>query len=47
MGLNMAITELESAKSLCREKKMTMAKAYVSDPEKWVGLVEVDRVADL
>ena len=47
MGLNMAITELESTKSLCREKKMTMAKAYVSDPEKWAGLVEVDRVADL
>ena len=47
MGLNMAITELESTKSLCREKKMTMAKAFVSDPEKWAGLVEVDRVADL
>ena len=47
MGLNMAITELESTKSLCREKKMTMAKAYVSDPEKWAGLVEVDRVVDL
>ncbi|UCE80522.1 MAG: hypothetical protein JSV94_05025, partial [Methanobacteriota archaeon] len=47
MGLNMAITELESAKSLCRDKKMTMAKAFVSDPDKWGDLVEVDRVADL
>ncbi|UCE45176.1 MAG: hypothetical protein JSU93_07340 [Methanobacteriota archaeon] len=47
MGLNMAITELESAKSLCRDKKRTMAKAYVSDPDKWADLVEVDRVADL
>ncbi len=47
MGLNMAITELESAKSLCRERKMTMAKIYVADPEKWADLVETDRVADL
>lgn len=43
----MAITELESAKSLCRDKKMTMAKAYVSDPGKWADLVEVDRMVDL
>ena len=47
MGLNMAITELESTKSLCREKKKTMSKAYVSDPDKWADLVEMDRVADL
>ena len=43
----MAITELESSKSLCRDKKRTMARAYVKDPEKWADLVEVDRVVDL
>ena len=47
MGLNMAITELESSKSLCRERKQTMAKVYVNDPSKWADLVEVDRIADL
>lgn len=47
MGLNMAITELESSESLCRDKKRTMARAFVKDPEKWAGLVEVDRVVDL
>ncbi len=47
MGLNMAITELESSKSLCRDSKRTMARAYVKDPEKWADLVEVDRIVDL
>ncbi len=47
MGLNMAITELEAEKALCRTKKMTLAKVYVDDPSKWAGLVEVDRVVDL
>jgi hypothetical protein len=47
MGINMAIKELESEKALCRERKLTMSKAYVSDPAKWKGLVEVDRIADL
>lgn len=47
MGLNMAITELESSKSLCRERKLTMAKVYVNDPSKWGDLVEVDRIVDL
>lgn len=47
MGLNMAITELETEKALCRKKKMTLAKVYVDDPSKWAGLVEVDRVVDL
>jgi len=47
LGLNMAITELESAKSLCRDRKMTMARVYVANPDKWADLVEVDRVADL
>lgn len=47
MGLNMAITEMETEKALCRTKKMTLAKVYVDDPSKWAGLVEVDRVVDL
>ncbi len=47
MGLNMAITELESPKSLCRDKKQTMARVFVKDPEKWADLVDVDRIVDL
>jgi hypothetical protein len=47
MGLNMAVKELESSKSLCRERKQTMARAFVKDPEKWADLVEVDRIVDL
>jgi hypothetical protein len=47
MGLNMAITELEAEKALCRTKKMTLAKVYVDDPARWAGLVEVDKVVDL
>ena len=47
MGLNMAITELESSKSLCRDRKLTMAKVYVKDPSKWADLVEVERIVDL
>jgi len=47
MGLNMAITELETDKALCKTKKMTLAKVYVDDPARWAGLVEVDKVVDL
>jgi hypothetical protein len=47
MGLNMAITELESPKSLCRDRKQTMARVFVRDPEKWADLVDVDRIVDL
>jgi len=47
MGLNMAITELDTEKALCRTKKMTLAKVFVDDPSKWAGLVEVDKVVDL
>lgn len=47
MGLNMAITELETPKSLCKDRKLTMAKVYVNDPSKWADLVEVDRIADI
>ena len=47
MGLNMAITELNSEKALCKKKKMTLAKVYVDDPAKWGSLVELDRIVDL
>jgi hypothetical protein len=47
MGLNMAVTELESDKALCRDGKLTISKAFVKDPEKWASLVEVDRIVDL
>lgn len=47
MGLNMAITELETDKALCRTKKLTLAKVYVDDPAKWADLVEKDKVVDL
>ncbi len=47
MGLNMAITELDTEKALCKTKKMTLAKVYVDDPSKWADLVEVDKVVDL
>ena len=47
MGLNMAITELETDKALCKTKKLTLAKVYVDDPSAWAALVEVDKVVDL
>jgi hypothetical protein len=47
MGLNMAITELESDKALCKTKKLKLAKVYVDDPAKWGDLVEVDKVVNL
>ncbi|TRO49209.1 hypothetical protein E2P63_09110 [Candidatus Bathyarchaeota archaeon] len=47
MGLNMAITELESDKALCKKKKMMLAKVYVDDISKWGSMVEVDRVVDV
>jgi len=47
MGLNMAITELESEKALCKKKKMILAKVYVDDISKWGSLVEVDKVVDV
>jgi len=47
MGLNMAVTELESDKALCRDGKLTVSKAFVQDPEKWSSLVEIDRIVDL
>jgi len=47
MGLNMAVTEMESEKALCKKKKLTMAKVFVDDPARWADLVEVDKVIDL
>jgi len=47
MGLNMAITELESEKALCRTKKMMIAKVYLPNPGQWEPLVETDRIIDL
>lgn len=47
MGLNMAITELETEKALCRTKKLILAKVYVDDPARWADLVEKDKVVDL
>lgn len=47
MGLNMALSELDSDKALCKKKKLTLAKVFVDDPSKWADLVEVDKVVDL
>ncbi len=47
MGLNMAVTELESEKALCKTRKLTLSKVYVDDPARWADLVEVDKVVDL
>ena len=47
MGLNMAITELESDKALCKGKKLSTVKVFLDDPGRWEKYVEVDRVVDL
>lgn len=47
MGLNMAITELESDKALCKGKKLSTVKVFLDDPGRWDKYVEVDRVVDL
>lgn len=47
MGLNMAITELESDKALCKGKKLSTVKVFLDDPSRWEKYVEVDRVVDL
>lgn len=47
MGLNMAITELESDKALCKGKKLSAVKVFLDDPERWDRYVEVDRIVDL
>ncbi len=47
MGLNMAITEIESDKALCKGKKLSTVKVFLDDPGRWEKHVEVDRVIDL
>ncbi len=47
MGLNMAITELESDKALCKGKKLSVVKVFLEDPSRWERTVEVDRIVDL
>ena len=47
MGLNMAITELDSEKALCRKKKMTVAKVKLSDPGQFDQYVEVERKIEI
>ena len=47
MGLNMAITELESDKALCKGKKLSVVKVFLEDPSRWDKIVEVDRMVDL
>jgi len=47
MGLNMAIMELESDKSLCKGKKLSTVKVFLEDPGRWEKHVEVDKIVDL
>src|SRR4030067_1103574 len=47
MGLNMAITELDSDKALCKGKKLSTVKVFLEDPSRWEKNVEVDRIVDL
>jgi hypothetical protein len=47
MGLNMALTELESDKALCKGKKLSVFKVFLEDPSRWEKIVEVDRIVDL
>ncbi len=47
MGLNMAIMELESDKSLCKGRKLSTVKVFLDEPGKWEKYVDVDKVVDL
>ena len=47
MGLNMAVMELESDKSLCKGRKLSVVKVFLDDPSRWDKIVEVDRIVDL
>lgn len=47
MGLNMAITEIESDKALCKGKKLSTVKVFLDDPGRWEKNVEVDKIIDL
>jgi hypothetical protein len=47
MGLNMAITELESDKALCKGRKLSVTKVFLDEPGRWEKYLEVDRIVDL
>lgn len=47
MGINMAITELESDKALCKGKKLSTVKVFLENPGRWDKYVEVERIVDL
>lgn len=47
MGLNMAITELEAEKALCKGKKLATVKVFLEEPGRWERYMEVDKVVDL
>ncbi len=47
MALNMAIMELQSDKSLCKKKKLTIAKVNLASPGQFEQYVEVDRKIDI
>src|SRR5512137_1228546 len=47
MGLNMAITEIESDKALCKGKKLSTVKVFLDDPGRWDRYVEVDRIVNI
>src|SRR4030042_1298046 len=47
MGLNMAITELESDKALCKGRKLSVVKVFLDEPGRWEKHVEVDRIVDM
>jgi len=47
MGLNMAIMELESDKSLCKGRKLSTVKVFLDDPGRWEKHVEVEKIIDL
>ena len=47
MAINMAITELESEKALCKNKKLTTVKVFFEQPGRWEKYMEVDRIVDL
>jgi len=47
MAINMAITELESDKALCRNKKLSTVKVFFDEPGRYEKYMEVDRIVDL
>ncbi len=47
MAINMAITEMEAEKALCRNMKLTTVKVFFDEPGKYDKYMEVDRIVDL